>query len=249
MNLECQVCFGKDPACEFCGGTGSLGAAPKRKAPISIAALLGKSVVKAAAPVAASLQPDAELLAWAAKQTWSSFAVDIAAKARRFGNLTDNQRLSLISMREKCAAKDKARAEETAPGMSGFEEIAAILGRIAASGNVFPKLRLRTANDTPVNISLRTFGPQAGQVRVFAGDFYAGEIKHGVWHVARGLKMTTAERADLDALMARLIEDPKGVCASYGFATGNCALCGRPLSNPESVAMGIGPICAGKGFV
>lgn len=248
MNLECQVCFGKNPACEFCGGTGSLGAAPKRKAPVSIAALLGKSVVKTAAPVAASIKPDAELIAWAAKQTWSSFATDVAAKAIRYGRLTDNQRASLTSMRDKCAAKEKAVTEAT-PERSGFEEVVAILGRIAASGNVFPKLRLRTPNDAPVNIALRTFGHNAGQVRVFAGDTPCGEIKDGTWRTPRGWRITPAERADLDALFDRLIEDPKAVCASYGYATGHCALCGRPLSNPESVAMGIGPICAGKGFV
>lgn len=246
MQIECQACFGKDPACEFCNGTGTLGDAPKRKAPISFMALMGKSAVKPAAP---AINPDADLIAWAEKQTWSSFAVDVAAKARRFGSLTDNQRISLTSMREKCAAKDAARKEETAPGMSGFGEVTAILGRIASSGNTFPKLRLRTANDIPVNISLKTYGHNAGQVRIFAGDNSCGEIKHGVWHVARGLKMTATERADLDALMARLVEDPKGVCADFGHQTGNCALCGRPLSNPESVAMGIGPICASKGFV
>ena len=27
----------------------------------------------------------------------------------------------------------------------------------------------------------------------------------------------------------------------------NCSRCGRPLSNPDSVARGMGPVCAGKG--
>lgn len=27
-----------------------------------------------------------------------------------------------------------------------------------------------------------------------------------------------------------------------------CAICGRPLSNPQSLARGIGPVCAGRGY-
>ena len=34
--------------------------------------------------------------------------------------------------------------------------------------------------------------------------------------------------------------------AAYGFATGYCLCCGRELTDPKSVAMGIGPVCANK---
>jgi hypothetical protein len=34
--------------------------------------------------------------------------------------------------------------------------------------------------------------------------------------------------------------------AAYGRATGICCCCGRTLTNPESIAAGIGPICAGR---
>lgn len=32
---------------------------------------------------------------------------------------------------------------------------------------------------------------------------------------------------------------------AYGLKTGRCLMCGRELTAPESVAQGIGPICAG----
>lgn len=32
----------------------------------------------------------------------------------------------------------------------------------------------------------------------------------------------------------------------YGRQTGNCLICGRELTNPNSIANGIGPICAGR---
>lgn len=34
--------------------------------------------------------------------------------------------------------------------------------------------------------------------------------------------------------------------AAYGRETGQCGQCGRTLTNPESIAAGIGPICAGR---
>lgn len=34
----------------------------------------------------------------------------------------------------------------------------------------------------------------------------------------------------------------------WGVLYGTCAVCGRTLTNEESIAAGIGPICSGKGF-
>lgn len=36
--------------------------------------------------------------------------------------------------------------------------------------------------------------------------------------------------------------------AAYGHETGNCMCCGRTLTNPASIALGIGPICRDKWF-
>lgn len=33
---------------------------------------------------------------------------------------------------------------------------------------------------------------------------------------------------------------------AYGVRTGICCVCGRLLTNPESIALGIGPVCAGR---
>lgn len=41
-----------------------------------------------------------------------------------------------------------------------------------------------------------------------------------------------------------IAEDVKGAMARYGHETNTCGKCGRPLSNDESRAAGIGPKCA-----
>lgn len=50
--------------------------------------------------------------------------------------------------------------------------------------------------------------------------------------------------ADAHAILRRIQADPKGAMATYGHSTGNCGKCSRPLTDPESVAAGIGPVCA-----
>ncbi len=40
--------------------------------------------------------------------------------------------------------------------------------------------------------------------------------------------------------------DPHNAAIAYGRRTGNCAICGRELTNHASIDLGIGPICAEK---
>lgn len=59
---------------------------------------------------------------------------------------------------------------------------------------------------------------------------------------ARTVKVDDGFRHVLDALLA----DPAAAAVEYGHRTGSCCICGRTLTDPESIAAGIGPICAGK---
>lgn len=61
-------------------------------------------------------------------------------------------------------------------------------------------------------------------------------LESGGWGYERGAIYTL--RADERLTLAQLEE--------WGLSTGVCAICGRLLSTPESVARGIGPICAGR---
>lgn len=55
-----------------------------------------------------------------------------------------------------------------------------------------------------------------------------------------------ALKGDAPAMLAEIEADPKGCAIAYGKATGNCCICSKTLTNPESIAAGIGPVCAGK---
>ena len=58
----------------------------------------------------------------------------------------------------------------------------------------------------------------------------------GHWHYEAGLTR------DLVGLEPLTLE----VAAQMGVASGVCVICGRTLDNPESIARGIGPVCATK---
>jgi hypothetical protein len=43
-----------------------------------------------------------------------------------------------------------------------------------------------------------------------------------------------------------VLADPKAASIAYGRELGVCGVCGRTLTDPESIAKGIGPICEGR---
>lgn len=53
--------------------------------------------------------------------------------------------------------------------------------------------------------------------------------------------------AQIRSVLERILEDgPEKAMKRYGHELGECGHCGRTLTNPESIELGIGPVCAGK---
>ena len=53
-------------------------------------------------------------------------------------------------------------------------------------------------------------------------------------------------RGKIEAALTAILDDPEAAVKAYGRLTGTCGICGRHLEDADSVAAGIGPICAGK---
>lgn len=51
---------------------------------------------------------------------------------------------------------------------------------------------------------------------------------------------------DVKAVLLEAAADPLTAAIRYGRETGSCSCCGRDLTNPESIRLGIGPICREK---
>jgi hypothetical protein len=85
-------------------------------------------------------------------------------------------------------------------------------------------------------------GRNAGAIYVTRRRVYLGKILYGRFQPVSDCDQVTA-----DAIVAAA-SDPLGGAVAYGMATGRCSCCGRLLTDPESLKVGIGPICAGRYF-
>jgi Family of unknown function (DUF6011) len=50
--------------------------------------------------------------------------------------------------------------------------------------------------------------------------------------------------AEAEAALRAIWKDPERFMIQFGKLSGKCGKCGAPLSDPESLELGIGPICA-----
>jgi hypothetical protein len=67
----------------------------------------------------------------------------------------------------------------------------------------------------------------------------------GGWSLRRQLSddFVPMERTQQLKVLARIASDPLGYSALFGQLIGACGVCGRTLTNDESRAIGIGPVC------
>jgi hypothetical protein len=239
--FACAVHTGPD--CRFCDGSGQHQPLPLSRAYPTPA----KQETPAMSP---SNNDDHDLLAWAAKQTWSSFAMDVARKAETHG-LSPNQRAALLRMRAKDQTA-RATTHETPAhdGIEGFAEVIRILDHIDASGNKWPSFKLTSEAGTVLKVYRMQKGQNAGSAgfKLAESGTNLGLIsREGAWQpsaLARAMDRQT--KADIWPVIDALRNDALGALAANGKRLGICACCGRPLSNDESVARGIGPECWAK---
>ena len=81
---------------------------------------------------------------------------------------------------------------------------------------------------------------------VFDANTYAGEeagfgTKFGSQRPGSG-----DYHGDALDLIEAIVSNPAGSLSAYGHLTGTCSICRRPLEDAESLARGIGPVCADK---
>lgn len=56
----------------------------------------------------------------------------------------------------------------------------------------------------------------------------------------------TVPRVVAESVLAQIAEDVEAALARYGREIGKCGVCNRTLTQEDSIARGIGPVCAGK---
>lgn len=83
-------------------------------------------------------------------------------------------------------------------------------------------------------------------VKHTAVDGVAGKIENGVLVIFHGRIAGRISAADLRKDLLAIEVNPEEAAVLHGRLSGRCAVCSRDLTDPESIARGIGPICAEK---
>lgn len=181
---------------------------------------------------------------------WSEFAVNMLNAHHKFGEFTEKQEIAIRSMKAKVDARGDREADADLSS-GNLEDIFKIFTKAIESGRKRPVLRIAVLEDPNdddsdvsghLKISLAPAGGKnAGHLYVKLDDDYQGKIDpDGKFFAIRDAEDGIAE------VLVAIADDPLAKAVLYGRKTGNCACCGRELTNQDSIDLGIGPICAEK---
>jgi len=175
----------------------------------------------------------ADLAAWLRTQTWSDFAVSLAKWHAEKGFLSPKQIASGSSMRAKIVARETKKVEEKVADDSDPIDLSDLPSGYYAVPGGETRLKIRVARPTK---NSRWFG----YIFVSDGAEYGQRKNYG--RQAPEANYSGKIRDELKAVLA----DPHEALTAYGKLTGTCGSCGRMLEDENSIAAGIGPICARK---
>lgn len=165
---------------------------------------------------------------------WNDFAASLVAQHRSKGDLSHRQWDAAERMIQKARSNEaKRESNRRAVDVSRIEHL---LATAKMNGLKRPAFRV---GDLTLSLAPST-SRNAGAVYVKVGGEYAGKIMNGTY------MPVSAAPDGLGDLLASIASDPRGKAIEHGRTTGQCACCGRTLTDKQSVALGIGPICAEK---
>lgn len=174
---------------------------------------------------------------------WSDFAASVLDRVKKYGPPSEKVIASISSMRAKCEAREAERQAKRKAEVEPLSNLDAIFSLFAnATGSGLKKPRL-TVHDLTVS-KAPEHGANAGALYLKIKGDYAGKITP-----ERELKLQyhyRDQRESVTQILSDLSSDPLKYATEYGRETGVCCCCNKVLTDPISIAAGIGPICAGK---
>lgn len=180
-----------------------------------------------------------------ARRAQFGFAQAMRVALDKFGALTPGQLTAVRKCLASDIARDAARAEAQAALAAREQPMEAHALETAfntAKGNglKYPRITLAGFNFSPAGPHTRN----PGAIYVVRGarraGTYLGKVLAGRFTPSRDCEPAT------QAQVAEVLADPLKAVTAYGVLTGSCAICSRELTDPVSVALGIGPVCAGR---
>lgn len=145
-------------------------------------------------------------------------------------------------------AEDVLKLREPQPKVREIDasNILASLAEARAKGIKKPMLRLVDPVGNDIRVKYMSFGKNAGGCWVTSNNDLIGKIDDGGVFTFTGRPYTDKFVDEMFDFIDITNHDVKSALESYGKMTSKCACCGLSLSNPKSVSLSMGPICAEK---
>lgn len=170
-----------------------------------------------------------------AQDAGDTFADSLVQALNKWGSLTEKQRAAAARNVEREATRQaEAAARAQAAPVVETKELEAAFQRARSAGLI----RVRITMGDMVVKPASPHSVNVGALYVTEGDTYLGKVTSGRFY---RVKACTPEQ---EARVLALLQDPKRAAEVYGQETGHCCICNRLLTDPESIARGIGPVCA-----
>lgn len=164
--------------------------------------------------------------------THSGFARSVLAQMNTGGKLSPKQRDVVMRMwRERKNPAEKPLTQLSTDQTLLLQQFVDRFGAVKGE-----RAQLRVGDIAITRAGSNSATPGALYVKVEGA--YVGKITRGGSH---NISQHSVVEAVID-----IARDPSSAAIRHGKITGQCACCGRELTNPESIERGIGPICAGQ---
>lgn len=155
----------------------------------------------------------------------------------KFGSLTTGQLAAIDRLMTRDADREAAKAATLANAPTAdIAKIESAFRSAQESGLKWPFLLLDAYKFTLAGPNSRN--PGAVYVKSTESGLYLGKVAGGKFLKSRDCS------GDDESRIVAACADPATAAKVYGKRTGRCSCCARELTNPESIAAGIGPICA-----
>jgi Family of unknown function (DUF6011) len=170
------------------------------------------------------------------------FMASVLEQFRRKGSLSEKQGAMLDKLTAEALAKAAGGMRpdrKPEPATPVFAKITEMFDKAAEQ---LKRPRVVFASDAG-EFLVRRAGDESrnpGHLYVILGGEYAGKIDpKGRFFAARECPAGVVQS------LTAFNENPQKAATAYGQETGNCCFCARELTDPRSVTVGYGPICAG----
>jgi len=208
-----------------------------------------KKIEKGIANLAAFEAQHPQIAAWWTNSKFE-FAIEMREKIKLYGHLTPGQMAAVQNCITKFEAAKAARVAANATEIErqaqlptlNVQHIIDAFERARQNGIKRPKLRLWSGKMSFGFSRAPDGGRNAGAIYVLDKDLYLGKIIDGRFTKSRDCGL------EIEAEIIKVCQDPAQAAIAYGKQFGACSVCARELSDPVSIARGIGPICEQRFF-